>query len=97
MQFCTLLDNNLYIRLGEHANRLALDLAEGIKAKGYNFAYEPESNMIFPIFTNEQAAELAKEVMFETWLVNDDGTTTIRLVTSWASAQEDIEAFLALI
>ncbi|MCI2062030.1 MAG: aminotransferase class V-fold PLP-dependent enzyme [Eubacteriaceae bacterium] len=97
MQFGALLSNGLYTKLGEHANRLALDLAEGIKAKGYSFAYEPESNMIFPIFTNEQAAELAKEVMFETWLVNDDGTTTIRLVTSWSSTQEDVEAFLALI
>lgn len=97
MQFSALLKDNLYLTLGRHANRLALDLAAKMKAKGYSFRYEPESNQIFPIVTKEMAAKLEKQVMFETWLDNGDGTLTIRFVTSWASTQEDVDALLTLI
>jgi threonine aldolase len=97
MQFSALLKDDLYLKLGRHANELAMDLADKIKAKGYKFQFEPESNQIFPIFSNEKVAELAKKVMFETWLDNGDGTTTIRFVTSWASIQEDVDALIELI
>ena len=72
-------------------------LAHGIGAKGYEFAYTPVSNMIFPVMTREKAAELAQNVMFEKWLDNADGTQTIRFVTSWATTEDDIDGLLALL
>jgi threonine aldolase len=97
MQFSALLKDDLYIKLGKKANDLALNLAGKIKAKGYAFQYEPQSNQIFPIVTKEKAAELAEQVMFETWLDNGDGTLTIRFVTSWASTQADVDGLVALL
>jgi threonine aldolase len=97
MQFQALLKDGLYLKLGQHANELALDLAKKLQAKGISFRYAPASNQIFPIVTKAQAAELAKQVMFETWLDNGDGTLTIRFVTSWASRPEDVDALIALL
>ena len=69
---------------------------DGILAKGYELAYEPESNMIFPVFSKEMVSRLEQEVMFEHWEDRGD-SEVIRLVTSWASKPDDIEAFLELI
>jgi threonine aldolase len=86
----------LYESLGAHCDDLGLKLAKGITDKGYRMAYEPESNMIFPVFSAEKADELAEKVMFERWEDHGD-EQVIRLVTNWSSTQQDIEDFLALI
>ena len=52
--------------------------------------------MIFVIFPNDIAEMLAQHVMFEHWEDRGD-EQVIRLVTSWASKEEEIEDFLALI
>lgn len=96
MQFGALLKDGLYEELGRHCDELGRKLADGILAKGYELAYEPESNMIFPIFPKQQAADLAEKVMFETWEQRSD-TDVIRLVTSWATKEEEVAAFLELI
>ena len=96
MQFGALLKDGLYEELGRHCDELGRKLADGILAKGYELAYEPESNMIFPVFSKQQAADLAEKVMFETWEQRAD-TDVIRLVTSWATKEEEVEAFLDLI
>lgn len=94
IQFRALLSDNLYVTLGAHADKMGLKLAKGLKEKGCTFAYEPTSNMVFPIVTQEQAKELAKVALFEKWLDNPDGTMTIRLVTDWTTTDDDIQTFL---
>jgi len=96
MQFDVLLEGGLYEELGRHCNELGRELADGILAKGYELAYEPESNMIFPVFSKEMVSRLEQEVMFEHWEDRGD-SEVIRLVTSWASKTDDVEAFLELI
>lgn len=97
IQFQALLKDDLYTKLGRQADAMGQKLAHGIGAKGYEFAYTPVSNMIFPVMTREKAAELAQNVMFEKWLDNADGTQTIRFVTSWATTEADIDGLLALL
>ena len=97
MQFDVLLRDGLYQELGRHCDELGKKLADGIKAKGYKLAHEQESNMVFPIFTNEMVAELEKKVMFEDWEDNFDGTRVIRLVTSWVSTEDEVNEFLDMI
>jgi threonine aldolase len=97
MQFDVLLRDGLYQELGRHCDELGKKLADGIKAKGYELAYEQESNMVFPIFTYEKVKELAEKVMFEEWEDRFDGTMVIRLVTSWVSSEDEVNAFLELI
>lgn len=97
VQFEALLKDNLYTELGAHANKLAKKLADGIAAKGYEFVIPPQTNMLFPLFPKELVKELAKNVMFEGWQYQTDTHEAIRLVTSWGSTEEEIDAFLELI
>lgn len=97
VQFSAILKDNLYFELGRNANVLAKLLADGIREKGYSFAQEPCSNLIFPIFDQKLVDELEKKVMFEYWDRYNDGTASIRLVTSWSTTQEDVDNFLKLI
>jgi threonine aldolase len=97
IQFQALLKDDLIFSLGAHANTLAAHLAEGIKKAGYRFAVEPATNLIFPIFPDKLIEELRGKVMFEGWRPYPDGTSAIRLVTSWGSTEEEIQAFLRMI
>ena len=96
MQFEPLLKDGLYEKLGRHANEMAMVLAEGLTKKGYTFHYKPVSNQIFPIVDHTFAEKLAKDIAFETTFHNNDGTDTIRFVTSWATTKEEVDAALAL-
>lgn len=97
VQFQALLKDDLYLKLGDHANRLAKMLADGISAKGYEFAIPPQTNMIFPLFPKEMVSELEKKVMFEGWRFSSETHACIRLVTSWGTTEEEIKKFLELI
>lgn len=97
VQFQALLKDGFYFELGAHANRLAKKLADGIAAKGYEFAIPPQTNMLFPLFTKEKVEELRENVMFEGWQYPSETHAAIRLVTSWGTTEEEIDAFLELI
>lgn len=97
VQFQALLKDDLYLELGAHANCLAKKLADGIAAKGYEFAIPPQTNMIFPLFTKEQVQMLSEKVMFEGWQFSSETHSCIRLVTSWGTTEEEVDAFLELI
>lgn len=97
VQFQALLKDDLIFSLGAHSNRMATLLAEGIKKAGYHFAVEPATNLLFPVFPNTLIETLQKKVMFEGWRPYNDGTSAIRLVTSWGSTEEEILAFLRMI
>lgn len=97
VQFQALLKDDLYLELGAHANKLAKKLADGIAAKGYEFAIPPQTNMLFPLFTKEKVKELSENVMFEGWPYQSETHAAIRLVTSWGTTEEEVDAFLKLI
>jgi len=97
VQFDALLEGGRYLDLGDHAVRAAARLAEGIAAKGYGFYVPQETNMVFPMFPKELAEFLATKVMFETYPVVTETHQCIRLVTSWGTLQDELDAFLELI
>jgi threonine aldolase len=63
-----------------------------IKSKGFAFQVEPCSNQLFPILPNSLLEELEKEFSFIRNEKIDDDHTAIRLVTSWATTNESVEA-----
>ena len=97
VQFEALMKDELYLHMGSHANRMAQALAEGIAAKGYEFAIPPQTNLLFPMFEKELVQRLAEDVMFETYPIVTDTHQCIRLVTSWGTTEDEIEEFLKLI
>lgn len=97
VQFKALFTDNLYLKLGEYANHLADKLIDGIKARGYDFACDPCSNMVFPIFPIELVKSFEDKVLFDDLINYHDGRCQLRLCTSWSTTEDDINAFLELI
>ena len=94
IQFSEMFKDNLFFEMGKHANKLAEKLADGIKAKGYSFLTEPSSNQIFPILTNDVIQQLEENYEFFVWEKIDEKKSAIRLVTSWATLENEVDQFL---
>ncbi len=93
--FMELFQDDLYFQNARHANAMAQKLALGIEAVGYELAQPFATNQIFPILPNRVIEELEKKYGFYRWLADSaPGHSTIRLVTSWATREEALEAFL---
>lgn len=93
-QFEALFSDGLFLSLAERANRTAMLLADGIRAQGFPFAYKPMTNQIFPTFPKQIVARLQKDFAFYIWESPDAEHNTIRLVTSWATPESSVQAFL---
>lgn len=95
LQFQALLTDGLYFELARHANQLALRLRDGMAALGYPFPVESSTNQQFPVLPNSVVEQLeAMGYAFEIDRPVDDSHTCIRLVTSWATPEAAVEAFL---
>ena len=94
IQFSEMFKNDLFFDMGKHANAMAKKLAEGIAVKNFGFLTEPSSNQIFPIFPNEIIEKLQHEFDFFVWQKMDNEKSAIRLVTSWATPEEQVDNFL---
>ena len=94
VQFEVLFTDGLYEQLGRHSTQLAVQLRDGMKALGVTFLSESPSNQQFPILPNAVLAALEKDFHWETVTPVNDAETCIRLVTSWATKQEAVDAWL---
>ncbi|HVJ48953.1 low specificity L-threonine aldolase [Desulfitobacterium sp.] len=97
IQFLELFRDNLYFDLARHANTMAGLLSEAINEAGYGFLSHSPSNQIFPILPNSLIAELQDDYSFSIWKKIDSDHSAIRLVTSWATQEEAVSAFIALL
>lgn len=95
IQFEQLFQNGLYLALASHANALALELKAGLTALGVPFLCDSETNQQFPILPDEAVKALEGEFGFEVNCKPDPEHTCIRLVTSWATPEENVLALLA--
>ena len=88
------LDGGLWLRNAGHANRLAAVLAQGMATvAGAELIYPVEGNQVFvrlgePVI----AALLADGFAFHRW--GDESDATVRLVTAFNTADEDVAAIV---
>jgi threonine aldolase len=94
IQFLELFRDDLYFDLAMHANTMANKLKAGISDAGYSFLINSPSNQIFPIFPDRIIEELEKKYSFIKWQRFSEGSSVIRLVTSWATKEEKILEFI---
>jgi len=95
IQFREFFKDNLYFELGTHANKMAQKLTKGIIEAGYTFLTDSPSNQIFPIFPNTVIEKINLHYEFYVWAKNDENSSVIRLVTSWATKEEAVDSFFA--
>jgi threonine aldolase len=88
------LADGLWLRNAARANALAARLAQGL---GVETAYPIEANEVFARLPDTTVARLrAGGARFYDWEPPRDGRTLVRLVTSFATRDEDVERFIAL-
>ncbi|KAG5487400.1 hypothetical protein CUR178_08486 [Leishmania enriettii] len=97
IQFEVLMNNNLFTELGAHANKTAAILKAGLEACGVQLAWPSESNQQFPIMTDAMIEELRKYFDFETFEPLKNGTSIVRLCTSWATEEEECHRFVEIL
>ncbi|NVF11540.1 aminotransferase class I/II-fold pyridoxal phosphate-dependent enzyme [Anaerococcus sp. AGMB00486] len=93
IQFETLMSNNLYEKIGEHQNKMANLLREGLKKLNIEIINESKTNQIFAIISNNILDKLRNKFAWETINTSDD-STEIRLVTSWSTKKEEVNSFI---
>jgi Threonine aldolase len=94
IQFLELFRDNLYFELAKHANKMAGLLRDEISKAGFGFLVHSPSNQIFPILPNRLITELQKNYAFYVWSEVDADNSAVRLVTSWATKEDAVSAFI---
>lgn len=65
-----------------------------MREKGYKFLIEPKTNQLFVIMENKQLEELSKTIGVEVWEKVDEKHTAVRIATSWATREEDVDVLI---
>ncbi|MCL2580591.1 MAG: beta-eliminating lyase-related protein [Oscillospiraceae bacterium] len=95
IQFEELFRDDLYIQNGAHANKMAGLLKDGLSAAGFAFLIDSPSNQQFPLLRNKELETLIKDYGMKIWNKPDSEHTYVRLVTSWATKEENVKKFIA--
>lgn len=92
-QFEAMLADDLWIRLGDHANRMATRLYEATKdIPGVTYDAPPSVNSVFPMLPPEAIEPLRAWCFFWDW---DVSRHQVRWMTAWDTTEADVDAFAA--
>lgn len=94
IQFEVLFKDNLYFELADHSNKMAQLISKGLLDLGIKTKYEVATNQVFVTLPNSVIKELDKKFEYCTWEEVDDKNTLIRLITSWATKEENVMDFV---
>ena len=94
IQFDVLFTDDLYFRISDHADRLAMRLKEAFVKKGYALRYDSCTNQQFPILPDEHLKKLEEKYSFGFWERMDDSHCAVRFCTSWATKEEAVEELI---
>lgn len=95
VQFMELFRSDLFFSLATHANAMAEKISANFEALGYNLAAETETNQVFITLPAELARRLQERFRFYIWDQLDDGQVIVRIVTSWATDELQVDKFNA--
>ena len=97
IQFEELFRGGLYLRIGESAVRFADQIRQALEEKGYEQTLTAPTNQIFVRLEDEKLRQLNEQVETSFWEKTDAGHTVIRIATSWATTQENVDRLIALL
>ncbi len=91
-QFTAYLQNDLWLRNARHANDMAQSLKKGIEQiAAVEFTQPIDANILLMQLPRQMINRLQEKYFFYVW---NEACNEIRLVTSFDTAQEDIDRFL---
>ncbi|MDV2459511.1 threonine aldolase [Elizabethkingia anophelis] len=95
IQFMELMKDNLYFDLARSANQKAMKIKAAFETYHCSFLTDSYSNQLFPIIPNSWIEKLAEEFDFYVWKKIDEEKSAIRLITSWATPEAEVDSFIA--
>ncbi|MDO4538204.1 MAG: beta-eliminating lyase-related protein [Coriobacteriales bacterium] len=94
LQFSCLFEDDLYTRGGKAAVELADRLRDGLVARGWELASQAPTNQVFVRLSQADYERLSETVEMSFWERTATGEVVVRLATSWATTNEQVEALL---
>ena len=95
LQFCALLENDLYFDICGKAVQQALTIREAMLAKGFPLFADAPANQQFFTLPNAALKKLEEKYVLEHMGAADHTHTNVRVCTSWATTDENVAAFIA--
>ena len=92
IQFEVLMEGGLYTTIAAQAIALADQIRDCLQSLHVPMLVENTTNQIFPILPDEVLAKLAEKYVFCEQCRVDDTHRAIRICTSWATTQENVDA-----
>ncbi len=97
VQFEALFTDGLYLKISKNAIETAHRLRDLLHERGARWYLESPTNQQFIILENAEYERLREKVALSFWDTYDEDHTVVRLATSWATTQADIDALAALL
>ncbi|MBQ7501028.1 MAG: low specificity L-threonine aldolase [Clostridia bacterium] len=94
IQFDVLFTDRLYERIGDTAVKAADRIRKALKEKGYRTAFGSPTNQIFVVLENGQAKSLSEKVEMSFWERPDGSHVVMRIATSWATTDEEVDLLI---
>lgn len=94
IQFDTLFTDNLYEQAGQTAIKAARRIRAALIEKGYPLTFPSPTNQIFITLTNSQLASLEAAVEMSFWEKLDEERVVMRIATSWATQDTDVQRLI---
>lgn len=95
IQFETLFSGDLYMDICRNAIRMAMKLKEGFTSKGYELYIDSPTNQQFFWLPDEKIDSLMRIATFEMWGPRGENRTPVRLVTDWATRQDEVDELVS--
>ena len=95
LQFDVLLENDRYMTISRKAVAQAMRIKKALTDKGISFWSDSNTNQLFPILPNQALLELEKTYVFNHTEKMDETHTAVRICTSWATTDEQVDALVA--
>ncbi len=94
IQFDELFKDDLYLQIGRHAIDMAMKIKNACREKGYVFYNDSPTNQQFVVISNEQEKAMSQWLEIEMDDTYDEDHIVMRLCTSWATREEDVDALI---
>ncbi len=95
VQFEEMFGGDLWIENARHANAMARRLADGLEGTpGVTITQPVAANAVFAVLPEERVGSLQEAFPFYLW---DDERTLARLMCSWDTTPEDVDAFVRMV
>ena len=94
IQFDTLFTDDLYFKICKNAVAYALKIRKAFEDKGVEVMANSRTNQQFFALSDEWLEILSKKYVFQFFNKMDDGRNFVRVCTSWASKEDEVNSLI---